>query len=104
MHNHILLEVYCTKEYDENINKAAPEFCKSSERIPGYDCLLNACPFATFTSCENALCYIDNKSQATKIISLGDESGENLSLWEQICSEKIKEAYSEYSDRSNSED
>ena len=99
MYNHILLEVYCTKEHEENINKAAPEFCKSSERIPNYYCLLNTCPFASFTSHENALCYIDNKSQASKIISLGNESGENLSLWEQICSEKIKEAHKEYNNK-----
>jgi len=94
MFNHILLEVYCTKNYDENIGKDTPEFCCSNELTPRYDCLFNKCLFVSFTSHENALCYVNEKSEAEKIIVLSEE--DNLQLWKEISIKKINEAYDCY--------
>ncbi len=101
MFNHILLEVYCTKCRDENIEKKSPEFCNSEEYIPQYSCLLNNCPFACFTSHENALCYINNKSEAKKIISIGEQTDNCEKLWEKISCQKIDEAYELFTDAKN---
>lgn len=90
MLNHILLEVYCTKNCDENIAKEKPIFC-SGEFVARYNCLLNKCPFFAFTSHENALCYINENSEAEEIISLGEE--DDLLLWKEISKKKIEEAY-----------
>ncbi len=94
MLNHILLEVYCTKNYDENIGKDKPEFCCSNDLKPKYECLFNKCPFLAFTSHENALCYVNEKSEAEKIFALDEEK--NLELWKEISLKKINEAYNDY--------
>lgn len=91
MLNHLLLEVYCTKDYDENVGKDKPSYCCSDNFLPTYNCLFNKCPFVTFTSHENALCYINENSEAEKIIALDEE--DNLNLWKEISLKKIDEAY-----------
>lgn len=91
MFNHILLEVCCTKNYDENLSKDKPSFCCSDDFIPKYDCLLSKCPFASFTSHENALCYINENSEAEEIVAFGEE--DDLPLWKEISKNKIEEAY-----------
>lgn len=91
MFNHVLLEVYCTKNYDENLPKNKPEFCCSDNCTPNYNCLLNKCTSVAFTSHENALCYVNENSETEKIISLGEE--DNLQLWKGISLKKIDEAY-----------
>lgn len=91
MFNHILLEVYCTKNYDENLSKSQPTFCCSDECMPKYNCLFNKCPFISFTSHENALCYINENSEAEEIISL--DQNDNLQLWKEISKNKMNEAY-----------
>lgn len=103
MFTQILLEVYCTKKHNINLSAKKPFFCESEECIPSYNCLLNKCPFVEFTSHENALCYIDNNSEATEIISLGGEMLKNnideataKALWKEIAVKKINEAYEEY--------
>lgn len=57
----------------------------------------------SFTSHENALCYINEKSIAEKIIALGGEmipeyinEYVSLELWKTISIHKINEAYDKY--------
>ena len=65
MINHVLLELFCLKKDDrDNLD------CKND--IPTYDCLVKGCKFCTFTSHENAICFINNRGGADEIISLGD--------------------------------
>lgn len=106
MFNHILLEVFCSKEYDENLCKEEPNFCQSNDHIPQYECLANNCPYATFTSHENALCFINDKSEAGKIISLGGEmipknqrDEDVKDLWQKIAIDKMNEAYQVYMEK-----
>ena len=99
MFNHILLEVYCTKDYDENKGEPTPSYCDSTNYTPHYSCLLNKCPFVTFTSHENALCYINDMSEAKKIISLPSDKKEDIVLWEKVSCEKIDEAYDNYTSK-----
>lgn len=58
---------------------------------------------ATFTSHENALCFINDKSEAGKIISLGGEmipknqrDEDVKDLWQKIAIDKMNEAYQVY--------
>lgn len=95
MFNHILLEVFCSKEYDENLCKAELTFCRSEAHVPQYACLANDCPYVTFTSHENALCFVNDQSEAEELISLGGEMiPENQSdadvkdLWRKIATDK----------------
>lgn len=99
MFKHILLEVYCHKNMEQEI----PCFCESNGIIPGYYCVLNHCTHMSFTSHENALCYINEKSIAEEIISFGGEmvseslnECECVKLWKTISIRKINEAYDEY--------
>ena len=99
MFKHILLEVYCHKDVGQEI----PSFCESHGIIPGYYCILNHCMHMSFTSHENALCYINEKSTAEEIITLGGEMTpesvnecESIELWRTISVCKINEAYDEY--------
>lgn len=96
MFNHILLEVYCNK--NENAND-----CGTESRMPCYNCLINKCPYVSFTSHENAICYINEHSEASEIIALGgDMLPHNVDKqlatqrWEQISRSKIQQAYEEY--------
>lgn len=98
MVNHILLEVFCTKDDDKSL-----EFCDSKKCIPNYECLLKKCPFLSFTSHENSLCYTDENSEVVNIITLGGEmltpashNADVKTLWKEICSTKINEAYQDY--------
>ena len=97
MFNHILLEVHCHKESNDD----SVSCC--GEKTPTYRCLLDKCPYLSFTSHENAMCYIGDSSEAETIISLGgemlsescDEEKARL-LWRCISEKKIEEAYNEY--------
>ena len=109
MYSHILLEVYCSKEWHEE-NKDINNICYSSELIPSYECLANNCPYAAFTSCENTLCYIGRQSVAHKVISLGEDMEKPISsncningidLWEEVATEQIDKAYSEFEEKFN---
>ena len=102
MFNQILLEVYCSKG-QEDTSVECPCAQTNGECLPTYQCLLNNCRFASFTSHENALCYINDASQADKIMSFGGEmlpegADEKLakSLWRKIACDKIEEAYALY--------
>ena len=94
--NHVLLEVFCIKTDAENIVD-----CKTN--CPTYECIVKGCKYCTFTSHENALCYIDNSASASHIISLGGEmlpdnvcKQEAEALWEKISHEAIEKAYEKY--------
>lgn len=102
MFNHILLEVYCTKDEESNIAEASVNCC-SENCLPGYRCLANNCPYICFTTHENAICYINETSEASDIIALGgDMIPQNINeelatqLWKQISRSKIQQAYEEY--------
>ena len=102
MFNHILLEVFCLKDTDEHAEKARPEYCKSEENNPSYACLLHGCPFHAFTSCENTLCYINERSEVEEGVLFGgemeskDDNAECLKRWKKISVEAVKAAYEEY--------
>lgn len=102
MFNHILLEVYCLRDENEKI----PLFCESDCMNPGYYCLCNHCVHMAYTSHENALCYVNEKSVAEEIIALGgDMMPESLKecdcaeKWKEIAIGKVNEAYEEYMKR-----
>lgn len=98
---HILLEVYCSAHWEVNNSQGC---CVSPDRQPSYDCLLTKCPYATFTSCENSLCYIGEDSSAREIIAFGGEMEslnrqDALKIWEQLSKQKINEAYELFMNR-----
>ena len=101
MHNHILLEMYCLKDTDENKTKEKPKFCVSNNYKPQYNCIFYNCPFVSFTSCENTLCYVNQCSEVETSISLGGDNytTKQISLWEQISQKKIDEAFEEFLNR-----
>jgi hypothetical protein len=81
----------------------SPNYCESPENIPGYFCLENRCPHMTFSSHENALCYVGEKSVVEEIISFGGEMIEEtddeiqlLDKWKEISMSKLNEAYEEF--------
>ena len=97
MVNHVLLEVFCLKNIDEHSNKPLPDFCKCPG-APKYECLFYNCPYMSFTSCENSLCYINEKSEPEEIVSLSEESvnSENLDLWKNLSIDAINNTYKKY--------
>ena len=66
MINHVLLELFCLKSRDDKTKECNLD-------CPAYECLVKKCPYCSFTSHENALCYVDNLANASHIISLGGE-------------------------------
>jgi len=82
---------------------APPPLCPSDGR-PGLRCLYpDQCPYAAYTPHEQALCYIDDASEAVEIISLATETlpdhlpvEDAKLLWKKICAQKIDEAYKEF--------
>lgn len=105
MLNHLLLEVFCLKE-----NENVPYDCCSENRIPKYECLRRKCPYIAFTSCENAFCYADEYAEANEVISLGGEMLSNTvdlqtarKIWQEICNQKIVEAYEVYMEKIDKE-
>ena len=97
MYNHIMLEVYCLKNLEENSKTENNDSC--SNCIPSYMCFENNCPYVSFTSYENALCYVNQNSICEKTIALGEETFSDktlLHLWKEISLKKINEAYDEF--------
>lgn len=102
MFTHILLEVYCGKKDNLLLGKE-PFACVSEDCVPIYECLINKCPYVSFTTHENALCYVNDRSEANDLISLGGEMLPNyvdkqaaIRLWKKISQNKILEAYEQY--------
>lgn len=101
MINHILLEVYCLKNTDFNVKKPLPEYCANAD-CPSYECLRRKCPFLDFTSCENTLCYINQKAEMEKGIIFGGDmetdgdNAQNIKYWKQISADTIIAAYEDY--------
>lgn len=97
MINHILLELFCIKGIESKDNTD----CVLN--VPTYECLVKGCKFCSFTSHENALCYVNNEGNSKDIISLGNEmipdfvdKSKAEKLWEQISIEALEEAYDKY--------
>ena len=101
MINHILLEVFCLKNTDYNVEKALPEYCSEPD-CPSYDCLRRKCPFLDFTSCENTLCYINEKSEMEEGVLFGGDmeiDGDNtynIERWKRISTDSVLSSYEEY--------
>lgn len=101
MLNHVLLEIFCLKDTDRNQDKDLPEFCPEV-CVPGYHCLQHRCPFLDFTSCENTLCYINEKSEMEAGFLFGgdmkisENSSEELNLWKSISVDAVNGAYEAY--------
>ena len=104
MLNHVLLELFCLKGSDENVNENRPQYCKSTDNNPSYSCLKNDCPYLAYTTCENTLCYINELSEMEDGILFGgemvkDKSFENsLNRWKEISLKTIQDAYKKYMD------
>lgn len=96
MFNHVMLEVHCSREWDDS---DASEIAKC-DGVPQYKCLENKCPYVVFTSYENCLCYVNENSVCEKSIAFDGEEfiqkKELLLLWKNISSKKIDEAYDEF--------
>jgi hypothetical protein len=98
---HVLLEIFCLKNTDQNQDKDLPEFCPEV-CVPGYHCLQHQCPFLAFTSCENTLCYINEKAEMEAGVLFGGDmesegdNTQNLNLWKSISVDAINVAYEEY--------
>ncbi|MBE6949075.1 MAG: hypothetical protein E7456_04440 [Ruminococcaceae bacterium] len=101
MINHILLEVFCLKNADFNVNKPLPKYCANAD-CPSYECIRRKCPFLDFTSCENTLCYINEKSEMEEGILFGGDmesdgdNKHNIERWKQISFNAIIASYEEY--------
>lgn len=96
MINHVLLELFCLKSREDQTKECDLD-------CPTYECLVNKCPFCSFTSHENALCYVNDQGYANHIISLGNEMlpqcmnpNDAQKTWEKIAVEAIEEAYDKY--------
>ena len=114
---HLLLEVYCLygieddKEYGD-----IPPFCKSGAAQPGYYCMENSCPFVAYTDAPFEIAYAGESGEvpdADSWIGFGgdmepDDADEGKitdlkKLWEDICKQKVQEAYKEYMRKSGIE-
>lgn len=106
-YSQVFLEVYCG--YKNKIDCSIPNFCKKGVSNPGFHCFENECSFISYAECPNEFAYIGEYSEvkdSESSIGFGGEMEPNnfnenerkklLSLWEQICKRKIKEAYGEY--------
>ena len=77
---------------------------------PGFWCLWNSCPYMDFTSCENGLCYVNERSEVEEGVFFGGEmmkAGDDarlLELWKKISLEKIERAYEAYMEQRKKED
>ena len=97
--NHVLLEVYCTKNWDYkgNNEKPFPAFCRNQGEYASYDCLFNRCPFVDFTSCEHTLCYINEKSEMEYGILFDYEQyPDDVERWKQMSVEAVDRTYEEF--------
>ena len=108
MYNHIMLEVHCAKGWEEKHDNEKEFSCLNLSCVPTYDCLVNKCPFATFTTYENALCYVNKNSICEKSVAWVEEDFENneslRQLWQNIAIQKIEEAKIEFLERCKERD
>lgn len=101
MINHVLLEIFCMKDADYNTDKPLPEYC-TAQNAPSYECLFRNCPYLAFTSCENTLCYINEKAEMEEGILFGGDmetdgdNTQNLELWKQISLDAVNASYESY--------
>lgn len=107
---HVMLEVYCSK-FDQQDKE-----CMNTQGDPGYQCLSENCPNVSYTYADHELAYVGElgeTSDSQAFIGFGgdmvpdnaneEEEKELKRIWEEICREKIQEAYEEYMFRLKSE-
>jgi hypothetical protein len=100
------LEVFCLKAAEENEGKPLPEYC-NAPKVPSYECLRRKCPYLDFTSCENTLCYINERSEIeTGILFGGDmecegDNTQNLNIWKTISIDAVNASYEKYMRQKN---
>ncbi|MCQ4087544.1 hypothetical protein [Saccharibacillus sp. JS10] len=103
---HVMLEVYCSK-FDQE-GKTDKE-CTNKQGDPGYQCLSENCPNVSYTYANHEIAYVGElgeTSDSRSFIGFGgdmvpDDANENeekelKGIWEEICRQKIQEAYDEY--------
>ncbi|SHH36929.1 hypothetical protein [Tepidibacter thalassicus] len=113
-YSHVMLEVYCAYDYKKYKNNHMPSFCKKGIGKPGYHCFENECEFISYTNVSHQISYVGELSEVKTDIGFGGEMEPTnydkeqrkklLAIWENICKNKIKEAYDEYMKVKNSID
>ena len=94
------------KDTDYNSEKPLPEFCVEQDS-PSYECLRRNCPFLDFTSCENTLCYINEKAEMEEGVLFGGDmetdgdNTRNLECWKRISVDAINTSYETYMRQKN---
>lgn len=100
MYCHILLEVYCMKNTLGVSEDSHFVGCTNESCIPQYACLEKKCPYAAFTSYEDAMCYANHRAVCEKTVAWNEsvfvEKPELRELWKQIAIKKINEAQEEF--------
>ena len=96
----VLLEAYCLKDLEKNVNKKKPDFCtlKEDERgQPSYRCFFNDCPCLDYTYCDNMICRVNEHAEVDYGVffdtNLSDKQQQKL---REIAVRKIDEAYEEF--------
>lgn len=107
---HILLELHCSHSSveDKGIGEK-PVFCKNGFGEPGYHCFENTCKYIGFTYAPHEVAYSAEFGEVPDsdawigfggemISNYADEAqiSEYKKIWEDICRQKIHEAYEEY--------
>ena len=106
---HILLELYCTYEWENTGTHTIPNFCCYGIGNPGYHCIECQCKYVSYTYAPNEISYageLGEVQDGDALVGFGgdmvpiDDSDENIrvrkELWRKICKNKILEAYKEY--------
>lgn len=101
----ILFEAYCDYKKECKL----PKFCINGAYTPGKHCFKNECEFFSYSKLSNEMAYISKNSLVkSEKYSCGfggdmypqksnDEINQVLiKKWEEICTKKIEEAYTEY--------
>ncbi|MEQ7053037.1 hypothetical protein ABN764_20565 [Paenibacillaceae sp. P-4] len=107
---HILLELYCSQSFieDEEIGEK-PIYCKNGFGETGYHCFENNCKHLGFTYAPHEIAYSSELGEVPDSdawIGFGGEMvpydadevkiADLKKIWEDVCREKIHEAYDEY--------
>ncbi|MDR1874428.1 MAG: hypothetical protein LBQ90_05355 [Synergistaceae bacterium] len=107
----MILEIVCTFNFEHNDAPTVTTYCQNGVDNPGIHCVLNECPYMSFTDAPYELAFsgangeIDISDDANWIGFGGDMEPEGISectrnqlvcLWREISKKKIKEAYTEY--------
>ncbi|TYP73230.1 hypothetical protein [Paenibacillus methanolicus] len=87
---------------------SVPAFCKYGVKKPGYHCLGHDCPFAGHAPAPNEIAYSHENGEVghDSWIGFGGDMApepyheqlvtELKDTWQQVCKEKVEEAYEAY--------